>query len=663
MGYYEFPHTRNYDTDLGYLIKRYFELSTDFESLEKNFNDLKAWCLAQLNSEALKTLVANKLDEWLQDGTLASLINNALLHVTTYDTVVEMLTHSGIEVGSKIYCTGADNINDGKGGHFRIRTRLSTDVIDNYNLYLIDGGIKVAERIYDRILKEANTVAEKCLFGMVWSSESDFSAYPYVITDLDSSEAYKVSETASFVARDNDTIYFNGLWYDIAKVWEQTNILNIRTSKDLVNWTNHYCTLDLGNRVNLWASDFFVYNNEIYIVGSVQVAHNNSYCNTYIAKFNQNSFTIGTPTWYTLDGSNYIDPDILYYNDKFYLVIKCETTDTQHNSGTILLWESDTFIPNDWRYVRTLPFVDVEAPQLIRYKNKYCLFVDSYTNTYTQGMTYAYSDDLITWTDLKSILTFNGSIIRHTCFRTIDNDIALSTMISVSLNTITNRAVGKYQERVGNILEFNNIYPRNVDIESIFTPTNLDRLQPDINITINLTNFNESTYTIPALYSLSGVEDTLINGVLTKKSNYVSIPANISISIESTFDEITRYIINIQSLGNAGNNYTGNKISWPNLSWSSSWSSTLNDVFFDDGGTNVYMNLPTASYPSIESVQNAIATKPLNIAYILKTQEVTKNIPYKLHGLKGTCSIKPSLPSVWFTYKIYDELTSGIQNL
>lgn len=147
MGYYDFPHTRNYDTDLGYIIKRYFELNTDFESLEKNFNDLKAWCIAQLNSEALKTLVANKLDEWLQDGTLEALINNPLNHVTTYDTVVEMLPHSGLLEGSKIYCTGADSVNDGKGGHFRIRARLSTDVIDNYKLYLIDGGVKVAERI------------------------------------------------------------------------------------------------------------------------------------------------------------------------------------------------------------------------------------------------------------------------------------------------------------------------------------------------------------------------------------------------------------------------------------------------------------------------------------------------------------------------------------
>ena len=152
MGYYEFPHTRNYDTDLGYLIKRYFELNNDFESLEKNFNDLKTWCISQLNSEALKTLVANKLDEWLEDGTLASLINNPLNHVTAYDTIVEMLTHSALLEGSKIYCSGADTINDGKGGHFRIRARLSTDVIDNNNLYLIDGGLKVAERLMNNYL-------------------------------------------------------------------------------------------------------------------------------------------------------------------------------------------------------------------------------------------------------------------------------------------------------------------------------------------------------------------------------------------------------------------------------------------------------------------------------------------------------------------------------
>ena len=44
----------------------FFELNKSFTTVEQSFQDLKAWCLSQLNSEALKTLVANKLDEFLK---------------------------------------------------------------------------------------------------------------------------------------------------------------------------------------------------------------------------------------------------------------------------------------------------------------------------------------------------------------------------------------------------------------------------------------------------------------------------------------------------------------------------------------------------------------------------------------------------------------------
>ena len=38
MGYYDFPHTRNYDTDLGYLIKKYKEL---IEKYNMTIEDIK----------------------------------------------------------------------------------------------------------------------------------------------------------------------------------------------------------------------------------------------------------------------------------------------------------------------------------------------------------------------------------------------------------------------------------------------------------------------------------------------------------------------------------------------------------------------------------------------------------------------------------------------
>lgn len=40
MGYYEVPHTRNYDSDLGYLIKKYKELIKKYEDLNKNVTNL-----------------------------------------------------------------------------------------------------------------------------------------------------------------------------------------------------------------------------------------------------------------------------------------------------------------------------------------------------------------------------------------------------------------------------------------------------------------------------------------------------------------------------------------------------------------------------------------------------------------------------------------------
>ena len=228
MGYYDFPHTRNYDTDLGYLIKRYFELNVDFESLEKNFNDLKAWCIAQLNSEALKTLVANKLDEWLQDGTLEALINNPLNHVTTYDTIVEMLTHSALLEGSKIYCTGADTVNDGNGGHFRIRARLSTDVIDNYHLYLIDGGVKVAVRLTDSSTANKKYIFIADSYGNYTNSNSqNFIDVACSYLNINASDYYDFHRGSAGFSRSGDLNFLKVLQDNESSITNKNEITDI----------------------------------------------------------------------------------------------------------------------------------------------------------------------------------------------------------------------------------------------------------------------------------------------------------------------------------------------------------------------------------------------------------------------------------------------------
>lgn len=69
MGFYNFPYSRNYDSDLGFLIKRYQELNNDYNTLlqiyEKVQNDIQ-------------NITIEQLQKWLDDGTFSDLINQQI---------------------------------------------------------------------------------------------------------------------------------------------------------------------------------------------------------------------------------------------------------------------------------------------------------------------------------------------------------------------------------------------------------------------------------------------------------------------------------------------------------------------------------------------------------------------------------------------------------
>ncbi len=52
MGYYEFPHTRNYDQDLGFLIKKYNNLIEELKKIE----DVEKAILKEINNIVTKML-------------------------------------------------------------------------------------------------------------------------------------------------------------------------------------------------------------------------------------------------------------------------------------------------------------------------------------------------------------------------------------------------------------------------------------------------------------------------------------------------------------------------------------------------------------------------------------------------------------------------------
>lgn len=70
-GYYDFPHTRNYDSDLGFLIRKYKELGNDYNILVKIYEYI---------AEEIEDLTLNQLKEWLDDGTLENILRNLTIH-------------------------------------------------------------------------------------------------------------------------------------------------------------------------------------------------------------------------------------------------------------------------------------------------------------------------------------------------------------------------------------------------------------------------------------------------------------------------------------------------------------------------------------------------------------------------------------------------------
>lgn len=76
MSLYNFPHTGNYDQDLGFLIRRYHELTKDFIATREDFEKLKNWVNEQVGNPHLQELINNKLDEWLDSGVIAQILLN-----------------------------------------------------------------------------------------------------------------------------------------------------------------------------------------------------------------------------------------------------------------------------------------------------------------------------------------------------------------------------------------------------------------------------------------------------------------------------------------------------------------------------------------------------------------------------------------------------------
>lgn len=72
----EFPHTRTYDSDLGWIIKEMAKLLIDFGNIQDAWNEF----VEKFNDKLSETVI-KQLTEWLEDGTLANMLLFTFLKV------------------------------------------------------------------------------------------------------------------------------------------------------------------------------------------------------------------------------------------------------------------------------------------------------------------------------------------------------------------------------------------------------------------------------------------------------------------------------------------------------------------------------------------------------------------------------------------------------
>lgn len=138
MGYFnEFPHTRSYDGDLGYLIKMYKKLVALYKSNNEYLEEI---------IENLEGFAKEQLKEWLTDGTLESILNTTLMNKkpNIYRSVDDMKNDNALDDNIICQTLSFYALNDGGGAFYLIKSGL---VADGSTVIALANG-KFAQLIY-----------------------------------------------------------------------------------------------------------------------------------------------------------------------------------------------------------------------------------------------------------------------------------------------------------------------------------------------------------------------------------------------------------------------------------------------------------------------------------------------------------------------------------
>lgn len=106
------------------------------EELQALYLELKSYVDNYFTNLDVQQEINNKLDQMAESGQLTDIIAQylGLAGVLAYDTKNDMKNAQNLANGSICKTLGYNNINDGKGEYYKIRTLTSSDVVDEINI-------------------------------------------------------------------------------------------------------------------------------------------------------------------------------------------------------------------------------------------------------------------------------------------------------------------------------------------------------------------------------------------------------------------------------------------------------------------------------------------------------------------------------------------------
>ena len=341
-----------------------------------------------LDNLDLQDEVDNKLDEMAESGQLADIIAQYLdlAGVLAFDTVADLVSAENITNGSICKTLGQNTYNDGYGAFYKIRTITSSDVIDGVNIIALNvSNTLIAELITNNYISKLNRtpIYLGTYFDNNNSNKINFvtSNDGYNFANLNLPLTVDEENVSAIYGRDPQITFIEStnLYYLTTTGDDENNFGYIYTSSDLKNWTKHVIELDLSNDGDLWAPEFFIDGNNVYLLFSYQP--DGGKFQPYMALCSDiNELTFSTPVKLNVnyDTTNIIDATMIKVNNIYYLAIK---SDEENNLKIIIETSNDltTWTVANEDVVKIGSF-GCEGMQLLYINGKFNLYLDCYSH-------------------------------------------------------------------------------------------------------------------------------------------------------------------------------------------------------------------------------------------------------------------------------------------